>query len=166
MSFSSTDSLSLGSLGADAGIPSLNVADIPENVRDGNDQAKQAYVEGLAFEQVLVNQMTQQMASSMSGSTSTDGSSSYGYSSYGSSSGSSGGMSGSSAMSGFSSLIPQALTEGIMSGGGLGMADEFAAAIDPSLNQPTAGTGSDAAAGNSSGADDNVTITSNGAAGL
>lgn len=130
MSFSSPNSFALGSLGADAGIPSLNVADIPANVRNGDQRARQAYVEGLAFEQVLVNQLTKQMASSMtdSGSSSTDpGSSADG------SGGAGAGLAGASA---FSSLIPQALTQGIMSGGGLGLAEEFATAVDPSIGLP------------------------------
>lgn len=130
MSFSSPDNLSLASLGTQAGIPSLNIADLPANVRNGDKTARQAYAEGLAFEQVLVNQLTRQMATSMSGTASSDGTAMGG-------SGSSG-LAGASA---FSSLIPQALTQSIMSGGGLGVAEEFAASVDPALNVPKTSSG-------------------------
>lgn len=148
---SPADSLALSNLGADAGISSLNVADIPQNIRTGDATARQAYVQGLAFEDVLVNELTQQMSSTISGS--TDGSSSSDYdSSAGGSSGS--GLSGSGS-SAFSSLIPQALTSGIMDDGGLGIADQLAASLDPSLAYATASTsGADTSAANSSDNDD------------
>ena len=101
----------IGSIGAAAGIPSLNVADIPANIRNGNAAAQRAYGEGLAFERVLVNELSQQMASTMFGG--------------------GGGMSGAAAA--YSSLIPQTLSSSIMSGGGLGLAEEFAQDVDPSL---------------------------------
>jgi len=133
MSLSSPDNFSLANLGAQAGIPSLNVADIPANVRNGDKTARQAYVEGLAFEQVLVNQLTQQMAGTLSGSTSPDGSATGGSGS--------GLLSGASA---FQSLIPQALTQGIMAGGGVGIAESFAASVDPALGRPTPAAGAPA----------------------
>jgi hypothetical protein len=140
MSISSSDNSSLASIGANAGIPSLNVADIPANIRNGNAAAKQAYTEGLAFEQVLVNELTTQLANTMS-SSSTDSSDSSDSSdpSASSSSASSGLLSGSGA-SAYSSLIPQALTTSIMSDGGLGMAEQFAQELDPALNAPAAAT--------------------------
>jgi hypothetical protein len=127
---------SIASIGPNAGIPNLNTASIPASVRDGNAEAKQAYTEGLAFEQVLVSELTTQMSNMMqsSSSDSSDGSSS------------SGGLLGGSGASAYSSLFPQALTGSIMSGGGLGMAQEIAAAIDPSINDP----GSSATAGSPS----------------
>jgi Rod binding domain-containing protein len=132
MSFSSSD-MSLGSIGTTAGVSSLNVADIPENIRNGNNTAKQAYSEGLAFENVLVNELTQQLANTMYGGSGTDSASSTD-SSDGSSSSSSGLLSGAGA---YASMIPQALGSSIMSGGGLGIAEQFAQEIDPSLNAPT-----------------------------
>jgi len=119
MSFSSADS-SLSSIGVNAGIPALNVAAIPANIRNGNKQAQQAYTEGLAFEQVLVNQLTTQMANTMSSSSqdTADGSSD--------SSSDSSGLLGGSSSSAYSSLIPSTLTSSIMDGGGLGLADQFA----------------------------------------
>jgi len=131
MSFSSADS-SLSSIGVNAGIPSLNVADIPANIRNGNKQAQQAYTEGLAFEQVLVNQLTTQLANTMSSSSqdTADGSSD--------SSSDSSGLLGGSSSSAYSSLIPSTLTSSIMDGGGLGLADQFAQTIDPALSNPAA----------------------------
>lgn len=133
MSFSSSDINSLSSIGANAGIPSLNVAYIPANIRNGNKQAQQAYTEGLAFEQVLVNQLTTQLAGTMGSDSSdpTDGSSD-------GSSDSSGGLLSGSSSSAYSSMIPSALTSSIMDGGGLGLAEEFAQTIDPSLSDPAA----------------------------
>ena len=135
---STSDNNSLASIGVNAGIPSLNIADIPANVRNGNAEAKQAYTEGLAFEQVLVNELTTQLANTM-GSGATDLSSD-GSSSTDGSDGSGDGLLGGSAASAYASMIPQALSSSIMSGGGLGMAEQFAAAIDPSLNDPSSST--------------------------
>jgi hypothetical protein len=131
---SSASDITLGTIGADAGIPNLNVAKIPENIRNGDSKAKQAYTEGLAFEDMLVNELSQQLANTMYGGSGTDGSSSAdGSSSDGTDGTSSGGLlSGASA---YASLIPQTLTSSIMSGGGLGMAEQFAQEFDPSLNK-------------------------------
>jgi hypothetical protein len=119
--------INLGTIGSTAGIPTLNAADIPANIRNGDSRAMQAYSEGLAFENMLVNELTQQLSKTMSG-----GDSSSPDPSGGSSSGSAGGgmLSG---LSAYASLIPQALSSSIMSGGGLGMAEKFAQELDPSL---------------------------------
>jgi Rod binding domain-containing protein len=147
MSASASD-IALGSIGTDAGIPGLNVADIPANVRNGNNTAKQAYTEGLAFENVLVNELSQQLSSTMYGGSGTDaalpGDGSAG--SDGGDSSSSGLLSGAGA---YASMIPQALTSSIMSGGGMGIAEEFAQEIDPSIN---AAANADASANGTGGA--------------
>ena len=44
------------------------------------------------------------------------------------------GLLGGSPAAEYSSLIPQALTDSIMSGGGLGIAKQIAASIDPAIN--------------------------------
>jgi Rod binding domain-containing protein len=136
MSSSSTN-ISLATIGSDAGIPNLNVASIPENIRNGDSKAKQAYSEGLAFEDMLVNELTQQLASTMYGGDSSDGSSSADGSSTDGSSGSSSGMLGGA--SAYASMIPQALSSSIMDSGGLGMAESFAQELDPSLLSQAAG---------------------------
>jgi Rod binding domain-containing protein len=130
---SSTPPITTAGIGTDAGYPNLNVADIPQNIRNGNGQAKQAYAQGLAFEGMLVNELSQQMASTMYGG--------QGSASGGDSSGSDGGSSSDGSSSGgllsgagaYASLIPQTLTSSIMDSGGLGMAEQFAQETDPSL---------------------------------
>jgi Rod binding domain-containing protein len=133
---SSSSDITLGTIGVNAGIQNLNVADIPANIRNGNSKAMQAYSEGLAFEDVLVNELSQQLANTMYGGSGLDGdsSSSDGTDSSDSSDGSSSGgmLSGASA---YASLIPQTLTSSIMDGGGIGVAEQFAQQLDPSLTQ-------------------------------
>ncbi len=123
-------SSSLASIGVNAGVPNLNPADIPANIRNGNAAAQRAYSEGLAFEQILVNQLTTQLASSMDQSSGTG-------SGAGGASGSQSGAGGSP----YAALFPQALTSSIMSGGGLGIAESFARSIDPALNGPAPAPG-------------------------
>ena len=131
MSGSSAD-INLGTIGSAAGIPTLNVADIPANIRSGDSKAMQAYSEGLAFEDMLVSELTQQLSKTMYGgdASSADGSSAGASGAPGSGNG---GMLG--GLSAYASLIPQALTSSIMSGGGLGIAEQFAQQLDPSLRR-------------------------------
>jgi hypothetical protein len=136
----STSDVSLNSIGVDAGIPTLNTADIPANIRNGNGAAKQAYSEGLAFENILVNELSQQLANTMYGGTGIDGTdASDGTDSTDGTDGSDGSSGLLSGASAYSSLIPQALTSSIMSGGGVGIAEEFAQELDPSLLSQSAG---------------------------
>jgi Rod binding domain-containing protein len=109
----------------------LNVATVPENIRNGGSKAMQAYSEGLAFESMLVNELSQQMSQTMFGGSGSGGGSGSDGSSTGSADGSSSSMLGGA--SAYQSLIPQALTSSVMAGGGLGMADSFAQELDPSL---------------------------------
>ncbi|MGO9902046.1 MAG: hypothetical protein ACLP0J_20715 [Solirubrobacteraceae bacterium] len=130
-------STGLGSTGlGSTGLTPVSQADLPADIRNGSPAAKQAYTEGLEFAQVLVNELAQQLTATVSDQDSDDGDSS--------TNASGGGDDGSSdatsplgsdpATSLYSSLIPQALSDSIMSsGGGLGIASEIAAALDPSL---------------------------------
>jgi Rod binding domain-containing protein len=107
-------------------LPPINPALEPASVRNGNQAAKNAYQTGLAFEQVLVDQLSQQLAATAGGSS--------GDSSSGSSADSSGGLMGSDpASSMYSQMLPQALTTSVMSAGGLGLAAQLAASIDPAI---------------------------------
>jgi hypothetical protein len=137
---SSSSDITLGTIGVNAGIPNLNAASIPANIRNGGSKAMQAYSEGLAFEDVLVNELSQQLANTMYGGSGLDGdsSSSDGTDSTDSTDGSSSGgmLSGASA---YASLIPQTLTSSIMDGGGIGVAEQFAQQLDPSLNKEMKG---------------------------
>jgi Rod binding domain-containing protein len=114
-------------------LPPIDQSLMPADIRNGNPQAKQAYREALGFEDILVQQLTQQLAQTVTspgGDSSDDGSGD-------SSDASSGGILGSdSSTSMFASMIPTALTQSIMSGGGVGAADSLARAIDPAIGTP------------------------------
>ena len=110
-----------------ANLPPINSALLPADIRGGDAQAKHAYQEALGFEDMLMQQLTQQMASTV---TSPGGDSS----GSGSSDSSSGGILGSDpSTNAFASMIPTALTQSIMSGGGVGVADRLAHALDPQI---------------------------------
>lgn len=111
-------------------LPPINPALEPASVRNGNQAAKNAYQTGLAFEQVLVDQLSQQLAATAGGSSGDSSSDSSGDSS----GNSSGGLMGSDpASSMYSQMLPQALTSSVMSAGGLGLATQLAASIDPAI---------------------------------
>jgi hypothetical protein len=125
MSFSSHISSGLST----AGLPPINPANEPAAIRNGDADAKKAYQVGLSFEQVLVDQLTQELASSAtdtSGDGSDDGS------------GASGLMGGDAASSAYATMLPQTLTSSIMCGGGTGIALQIAKSIDPALAHPVA----------------------------
>ena len=102
---------------------------LPDNIRNGTPEQKQAYTSALGFEQMLVDQLSQAMASSAS----SDGSSSDGGDGSDSSdTGSSSLLGGSDpASQTYAQLLPTALTSSVMSAGGLGIAQQLASAIDP-----------------------------------
>jgi len=113
-----------------ANLPPIDSALLPADVRNGNAKAKQAYQEALGFEDVLMQQLTQQLASTVisPGGDSSDSGDSSGSSS--------GGMLGSDpSTNAFASLIPTALTQSVMSGGGVGIADRLAHALDPQIGE-------------------------------
>lgn len=112
-----------------AGLPPINQANEPAAIRNGDASAKKAYEVGLSFEQVLVDQLTQELASTATDSSDSDSSDS---------SGASGLMGGDPASSAYASMLPQTLTSSIMSGGGTGIAMQIAQSIDPALAHPAA----------------------------
>jgi hypothetical protein len=108
----------------------------PAWVRNGSSHVKQDYSSALAFEAVLVEQLTSTLSSS--GAFGEEG---------GSESGEEG--SGASTSSGFSQMEPRALAQGVTSGGGLGLADELTRQLMSSQGvssqtqaQPPTGAGS------------------------
>ena len=126
--------MSFGTIGSS--LPPVDAANEPANIRNGNATAQKAYQEALGFEDILVQQLTQELASTVTspsdGSSSGDGSSDSS-----DSSDSSGGILGSDpSTSMFASMIPTALTQSIMSNGGLGIASQLAQAIDPQIGTP------------------------------
>ena len=126
----------MSAIGFNSTLPPIDTANEPADIRNGNSAAQKAYQEALGFEDILVQQLTQELASTVSsptdsslGSDGSDGSDS--------SSGSTGGILGSDpSTSAFASLIPTALTQSIMSSGGLGIAQQLAQAIDPAIGTP------------------------------
>jgi Rod binding domain-containing protein len=123
--------MSFGTIGSS--LPPVDAANEPADIRNGNTAAKNAYQEALGFEDVLVQQLTQELASTVTSPTDS-GSSGDGS---GDSSNSSGGILGSDpSTSGFASMIPSALTQSIMSSGGLGIAAQLAQSIDPAIGTP------------------------------
>ncbi len=120
--------ISLGTIGSDAGIPNLNVATVPAEIRHGDAAAMRAYSEGLAFEDMLVNELTQQVSKAMFDGA---GSGEAGANAADAGPGSPGGLLGGAGA--YASMVPQALTSSIMADGGLGMARSFAQELDPAL---------------------------------
>jgi hypothetical protein len=111
-----------GASGA-AGLPVVNQALEPDWVRRGSKATQQDYATALAFEKVLVEQLTKSLAatSGLGGESSEEGEP-----------GAEGGASaGAQAGSGeLSSLLPQALSAGVMSAGGLGLAAQLTHGIE------------------------------------
>ena len=109
-----------------AAIPPVDQALLPQQVRDGSAADKKAYTAALGFEQMLVQQLSQ----AISDTTSTDGLGGDASGLLGSGDdGSDGGSDGGSASSPYASLLPDALTQGIMKAGGLGLAQQLAPAL-------------------------------------
>jgi hypothetical protein len=120
-----------------ASLPPVNQALEPADIRNGNTQAKQAYQEALGFEDILMQELTQELANTVSGPSDGSDSSDGSDGSDDSSDDSSGGILGSdSSTSGFASMIPTALTQSMMSAGGVGIAGQLAKSIDPQIGTP------------------------------
>jgi Rod binding domain-containing protein len=102
---------------AGGGVPIVDQALEPEWVRHGSAATQKAYTSALAFEQTLVEQLSQSLAASsgMDGEGSSEGE--------GSEEGS--GASGQAGDSQLSAMLPQALAGGVMHAGGLGLAAQL-----------------------------------------
>jgi Rod binding domain-containing protein len=118
-----------------AGVPVVDEARAPAAVRNGSSAVKQAYSSAQGFEEMLMQQLSQSMlASGGLGEVSSEGEEG---------SGEEGGSSESSGA--LSSLLPQALTEGVMREGGLGLASQLMRSLDPAASS-TAAVGAGAGA--------------------
>ncbi|HTU97905.1 MAG TPA: hypothetical protein VMF14_18795 [Solirubrobacteraceae bacterium] len=120
-------------------LPLIDPANEPASVRNGDQKAKNAYQTGLAFENVLVNELAQQLAATVPG---LDGSGGSDDGLGGTSDDGLGGTSDDSSdssggLGAYSSLMPQTLASSIMSAGGTGIAMQIAQSIDPALGAPT-----------------------------
>ena len=116
-------------------LPLMDPATEPAAVRNGDQKAKNAYQTGLAFENVLVNELAQQLSATVPGLDGSDDGLG-GTSDDSSDSGSTGGVGGAGGLGAYSSLLPQTLTSSIMAGGGTGIAMQIAKSIDPALGVP------------------------------
>ncbi len=101
-------------------VPVINQALLPASVRSGTAAQKQAYTTALEFEQVLVQQLSTQVASTagLSGDSSSTGD---------------GSGSSDPTASIYAQMVPQALTQGLMANGGLGLAAQLAPGLGQSL---------------------------------
>jgi Rod binding domain-containing protein len=112
--------LSSGSPLSSSGLPTVNQTLEPAWVRKGSADTQKAYETALAFEQMLVEELSQSLTASsgLGGESGAEGESSEG-------SAGGGGGGGGGASSPLSSMLPQALTSGVMSAGGLGLAAQM-----------------------------------------
>ncbi len=117
-------------------LPVGNQTRVPASVREGGPAAKQAYGAGQGFEEMLLEQLSQSLAQSSGlgseaeagGEASVEGSGEEAGGSMGAASGPLG------------ALLPQALTEGVMRGGGIGLAAQLMDTLDPAAaSQPASG---------------------------
>ncbi len=108
-------SLPSGSPLSSSGLPTVNQTLEPTWVRKGSAATQKAYETALAFEQMLVEELSQSLTASsgLGGESGAEGESAEG-------SAGGGGASGPLA-----SMLPQALTSGVMSAGGLGLAAQM-----------------------------------------
>ena len=116
--------------------PLIDPANVPASVRNGDQKAKNAYATGVAFENVLVSELAQQMTATVPGLDGSDDGLGGTTGSSDGSAGSSGGVGGSAGLGAYASLLPQTLANSITGGGGTGIAMEIAKSIDPGLGEP------------------------------
>lgn len=96
-----------------AGIAPIDQSLLPADIRTAAPARKDAYEAGLGFERLLVQQLTQSLTDSARDALGGD--------------------------SPYASLLPDALTDGIMGSGGLGLARQLTDAIQPDTSAaPTA----------------------------
>jgi Rod binding domain-containing protein len=134
-------------LTSSSGLPLINQALEPASVRNGSPATQKAYASALDFEQMLVQQLSQSMVATSG----LEGSGEQGAGAEGSSE-----ESGEESLAGMgaansqlTSQLPQTLTEGVMSQGGLGLAQQLMTQLEPAAaaTGATAATGAAATAG-------------------
>jgi Rod binding domain-containing protein len=117
-------------------LPLIDPANEPTSVRNGDQKAKNAYATGVAFENVLVNELAQQLTATVPGLDGSDDGLGGTTDSGNGSAGSTGGVGGSGGLGAYASLLPQTMANSISAGGGTGIAMEIAKSIDPALGDP------------------------------
>jgi hypothetical protein len=88
-----------------AGLPPIDRSLLPADIRTATAARKDAYEAGLGFERLLVQQLSESLADSAGEA-----------------------LGGGSP---YAMLLPEALTDGVMNGGGLGLARQLADAMEP-----------------------------------
>jgi hypothetical protein len=127
-----------------AGLPVVNQALEPASVRNGSPATQKAYAAALDFEDMLVQQLSQSLTQAGGAGEGGGEGGAEGESSEGAEGAST--LGGGGAANGeLSSLLPQALTEGVMSQGGLGLARQLMPGLAPSTSSKVASSGGVAA---------------------
>jgi hypothetical protein len=90
-----------------AGLPPIDAASLPADVRKGSSSQRQSYEAGLSFERQLVQQLTTTMAKTTKDEADANGDG------------------GDAATQAYQQMIPDALTDAVMSAGGLGLARQL-----------------------------------------
>jgi hypothetical protein len=90
-----------------AGLPPIDPATLPADIRNGSSTRRQSYEAGLSFERQLVQQLTTTMAQTTKDESDAAGDS------------------GDAASQTYQQMIPDALTDAVMSAGGLGLARQL-----------------------------------------
>jgi Rod binding domain-containing protein len=89
-----------------AGLPPIDQSLLPPDVRNGSPAERDAYRSALGFEQLLVQQLTTSVADTTKDAMGGD--------------------------SPYASMLPDALADSIMNGGGLGLAPQLAKSLESS----------------------------------
>ena len=114
---------------AATGLSITDEAHAPAAVRNGSATVKKAYASAQGFEEMLLQQLSQSMLQSSGLGGEGEGG--------GEGEESSSGSSGEGGM--LTSLLPQALTEGVMREGGLGLATQLMSSLDPAAGAAASG---------------------------
>jgi hypothetical protein len=93
------------------GLPPIDQSLLPRDIRSGPPARRNAYEAGLGFERLLVTQLTSSLAASAQDA-----------------------FGGEDAP--YASMLPDALADGVMDGGGLGLARQLTDAIAPQTTKP------------------------------
>ncbi len=91
------------------GLPPIDAAQLPADIRQAPQTRRDAYAAALGFEQMLVQQLTESLASSARSAMGGD--------------------------SPYASLMPTAMADGVMDAGGLGLARQLTDAIAPEASR-------------------------------
>jgi hypothetical protein len=91
-------------------LPPIDRSHLPADIRAGTPARQDAYEAALGFEQLLVQQLTETLAATSRDALGGD--------------------------SPYASLLPEAMADGVMNTGGLGLARQLADAIEPPATAP------------------------------